>query len=286
MNKTTLHIGTVEEGAVTGYTNLKSYVNNPIGISGCLVLYVESGYAIVSANFKRKILRKGMMAVLFYDSTFWVEGSSRSFNCRYVSISYDNVEEAIFKLTSPYFWDSIMENPLIYLTKSQQHLSVGWFAQMEWICSNSLQEYRNQLLRNNIYNLFMALDSEMISWNDVQEHTLSRSRNLIIRFQKMVTQHCTQNREVSFYAEQLCISTTYLYKITSKLWNLSPKELINQQIICEIKKYLSNTDLTIKEIASLLNFDDVPYMCRLFRKHTSHSPQGYRMAIGHMTDNC
>lgn len=42
------------------------------------------------------------------------------------------------------------------------------------------------------------------------------------------------------------------------------------------KKYLSNTEMRVKEIASLLNFEDVPYMCRFFLKQTGLSPIEYR----------
>lgn len=55
-----------------------------------------------------------------------------------------------------------------------------------------------------------------------------------------------------------------------------PKELIDQQVTCAIKKYLSNTEMRVKEIASLLNFEDVPYMCRFFPKQTGLSPIEYR----------
>lgn len=271
-----LQIGIVAEGGRTGQTDFKAYGNNRIGISGCMVLLVDSGRAIVSVGFKRRVLRQGMMAALFYDDTFWIERSSSTFRCRYVALADDNVQEAIYKLTSPYFWDSLSENPLFLLNDRQQQLLNAWYEQMEWICHNSANEYTNQLLRNNIYNLFMAMDGEMAQSSDGSNKAISRSRKLIIKFLKLITWHCRTTRDVSFYAEQLCITTTYLYKLTHKRWNLSPKELIDKQTICEIKSLLSNTDMSIKEIAATLHFEDTPYMCRYFRQRTGLSPTEYR----------
>ena len=57
---------------------------------------------------------------------------------------------------------------------------------------------------------------------------------------------------------------------------LSPKELIDRQTISEIKSYLVNTDMPVKAIASNLNFEDVSYMCRYFRRLTGTSPVEYR----------
>lgn len=220
-----------------------------------------------------------LIAVLFYDDTFWIERSNCSFRCRYVALADDNVQEAIYKLTSPYFWDSLSENPLFLLNDRQQQLLNAWYEQMVWICHNSANEYTNQLLRNNIYNLFMAIDGEMTQGGMVGKKPISRSRKLIIKFLKLITLHCRKTREVSFYAEQLCITTTYLYKLTHKRWNLSPKELIDKQTICEIKSLLSNTDMSIKEIATALHFEDMPYMCRYFRQRAGLSPMEYRNGI-------
>ena len=269
-------VGTVANGGTTGQTDFKAYESNLVGISGCMVLLVDSGFAIISIGFKRRVLRRGMLAVLFYDDTFWIERSSSTFRCRYVALADDNVQEAIYKLTSPYIWDSLSENPLLRPDNGQWELLESWFEQMVWICHNSANEYTNQLLRNNIYNLFMAMDGEMTQRNAGSNKAISRSRSLIIKFLKLVALHFRTTREVSFYAEQLCITTTYLYKLTHKRWNLSPKELIDKQTICEIKSLLSNTDMSIKEIATALHFEDTPYMCRYFRQRTGLSPTEYR----------
>lgn len=271
-----LHIGIVADGGKIGETDFKAYDNNRIGINGCMVLLVDSGCAIVSVGFKRRVLRRGMMAVLFYDDTFWIERSSSTFYCRYVALADDNVQEAIYKLSSPYFWDCLSENPLFLLNKRQLQLLNDWYKQMEWICSNSANEYTNRLLCNNIFNLFMAMDSEMTKSSVGSNKAISRSRILIIKFLKLVAQHFRTTREVSFYAKQLCITTTYLYKLIHRRWKLSPKELIDQQTICEIKTLLSSTDMSVKEIASTLHFEDTPYMCRYFRQHTGLSPMEYK----------
>lgn len=43
-----------------------------------------------------------------------------------------------------------------------------------------------------------------------------------------------------------------------------------------IKNYLTYTDLSVKNIAAKLNFDDPSYMCRFFRKMTGVSPMEYK----------
>ncbi len=64
-------------------------------------------------------------------------------------------------------------------------------------------DFTDQQLRNNIYNLFMAMDGEMTQNGMGSNKAISRSRTLIIRFLKLVAQHFRTTREVSFYAQQL-----------------------------------------------------------------------------------
>lgn len=282
MNRGLLQIGLIADGGETGRCDFNSHENCLIGISGCLILLVDSGFAIVWVGAKRRVLRRGMMALLFYDDIFWVERTSRNFQCRYAALAYDNVQEPIYKLISPMFWDSLSENPLLLLSREQQALMDVWYSQMAWICKEAMGMYANDMLRNSLHNLFMAIDGEMMRDIYVERKDIGRNRILVINFLKLLAQHCRYTREVSFYAERLCVTATYLYKLTHKRLNLSPKQLIDQQAICEIKTLLSSTDMSVKEIANTMHFEDVPYMCRYFRRHTGMSPTEYRDGVGKM----
>ncbi len=128
-----------------------------------------------------------------------------------------------------------------------------------------------------IRNLLIAVDT--VAYDDNEGTFRSRRSHswvLIMGFFKLLATHCHEERDVGFYADKLSITTTYLYKLCRKYMLLSPKELIDRQTISEIKSYLVNTDMSVKAIASRLNFEDVSYMCRYFRRLTGTSPDGYR----------
>ncbi len=82
--------------------------------------------------------------------------------------------------------------------------------------------------------------------------------------------------DVKFYAEKLCITPYYLSRITARTIGVTPKELIERQIILEMKRLLTTTDISVKELAVLFHFDTVSYMARFFRRHTGFTPNEYR----------
>ena len=260
-----------------GETDFRDSCGSLIDTNGCIVLSVVSGFATATINFERHALRKGDFILLFYDSNISVDSISAGFRVRYISVAYPLVEEAIYKPLSLRFWDMLYGNPVLHPDTEQSGLLSGWWSQMEWIDRLKDGSYKEEMLKNNIRNLLMAVDT--VAYDD-NEGILRSKRNhswvLIMGFFKLLATHCHEERDVGFYADKLSVTTTYLYKLCRKYMLLSPKELIDRQTISKIKSYLVNTDMPVKAIASSLNFEDVSYMCRYFRRLTGTSPVEYR----------
>lgn len=267
------------KGIMTAETDMSEFGTTRINIDGCMLLMVESGCAIASIRLKRSVMKSGMVFLLFYDDIFWIECRSRTFSCRYLALTYENVDEAIFKLTSHNFWDSLSEINGFHLDTEQRNRLESWYSQMQWVCAEVDGKHCEAILRNNIHNLLVAMDYEMESMGIYGQDSISSGRTLVLKFMKLLPQYGRHNRSVSFYADKLCITTTYLNRLSHKWLNASPKELIGQQTISEIKTLLATTDMSVKEIASLLHFDDSPYMCRYFRHRTGLSPMEYRKGL-------
>ena len=113
-----------------GITDLKKSHGSLIDTSGCVLLLVTSGYAVY---FKRYALRKGRMALFFYDEVFRMEEISATFSARYVSLSYDLAEEAILDVPSPHFWDIVYAFPVYQATPAEWTLLNGWWEHMQWM---------------------------------------------------------------------------------------------------------------------------------------------------------
>ena len=262
----------------TGVTDLRQSHGQPITTDGCIALFVQSGCAVSMVNFKKRPLRRGDFVLLFYDGTFSIERSSSLFSARYAIFAYDLIEEAIYKPLSDRFWDALYENPVFHTSSRQQGLLDAWWRQLDWMEHMDNPANQEEMVKNSIRNLLIAIDTEVIRHQPDKAHGNEGNHAwmLILRFFKLVSLHCRETREVTFYANQLSISTTYLYKLCRKHLQMSPKEMLDRQTVTEIKTYLVNTDMPVKNIADELHFEDASYMCRYFRRMAGMSPMDYR----------
>ena len=103
-----------------------------------------------------------------------------------------------------------------------------------------------------------------------------RVRELFNRFMMLLEKDYKISRDVNYYAEQMNISSKYLTNIVSQVTGHTPKTIIDQYVILQLKMHLKRTTQSIKELAWEFHFADVSFFCRYFKKHTGLTPQQIR----------
>lgn len=134
------------------------------------------------------------------------------------------------------------------------------------------------ILQNCIYNVFLALDIVFKPmFPDLGKcYQKDQSRVLFGKFMSLLAKNFHVKRDVRYYADRLCITTDYLYKITCKIEQRTPKEIIDLFVVTELKRYLDNTEQSVKDLARLFHFEDASYLCRFFRRMAGCSVSEYR----------
>lgn len=103
-----------------------------------------------------------------------------------------------------------------------------------------------------------------------------RVRELFNRFMMLLERDYKISRDVNYYAEKMNISSKYLTNIVSLVTGHTPKTIIDQYVILQLKMHLKRTTQSIKEMAWEFHFADVSFFCRYFKKHTGLTPQQIR----------
>jgi len=85
--------------------------------------------------------------------------------------------------------------------------------------------------------------------------------------------------KVSYFADKLHFSDSYLSDLLQKETGSKAKDLIHLYVIEKAKTNLTNTDKSISEIAFELGFEYPQYFSRLFKNKTGITPKEYRVGL-------
>lgn len=263
-----------------GVTDWRKGMQCVLKIDGCLLFHCVAGRALVATDMRKTVFRRGDLLVLTADVFFSVAEVSADFSARYLSLSQAMIETAYYRIPNKALWDRLHEEPILRLSPDQRRLAAGWMDQAEWMLANLSGYERAASLSNNVYNLFVAVAAEL-GRSDVRTEPRRKDRAwaIVCRFWLLLARHACSERSVGFYADALHITSCYLNKVCRRTCGVSPKAMIDQQLVVEMKCLLADTHLAVAEIAGRLHFEDASYMCRFFRRMTGRSPLEFRHAL-------
>ena len=105
---------------------------------------------------------------------------------------------------------------------------------------------------------------------------IGRKDELYGQFTDLVRRHFRTCRDVSYYADHLCITVKYLSQVVKEQTGRPASEVIEQYVTTECKALLSSTTMSIQQIADTLNFPSQSVFGKYFKRATGMSPREYR----------
>lgn len=270
---------TPEEQFVVGDTDLRYFEEHSCRTEGGAILFCRRGSATVTVDQLRDRVTRDTLLLLLPGSILHLNERTDDFRVRFCAFSLELFSEAAYRL-DPSFFHILHEHAIIRLPDRIIEGVRNWFQMASYTYRDRGNIFRNTIIRNRLQNVLLeAFDKTQRFAPDVHSQTgTTRQANLFQRFVALVHEHCTEQREVAFYADRLCISTRYLSTIIRSVAHSTAKEFIDRSVVLEIKMLLGSTELSVQEIAYRLHFPDQSYLGRFFKKHTGVSPTEFRNA--------
>ena len=92
----------------------------------------------------------------------------------------------------------------------------------------------------------------------------------------IIRENYRPERNISFYAEKMHLSPQHLSTTIKKTTGKTLTDIISTFVIRDAQAKLRSTELTIQEIAYSLNFPDISFFGKYFKRYTGMSPKQYR----------
>ncbi len=135
-------------------------------------------------------------------------------------------------------------------------------------------DFTEELIQSSL-KIFLFL-SERISRANREGQPRHFYQDEFVQFQHLIDKNILQKNQVQFYSGQMGISSKKLNRITQAIMGKSAKNYLKDMLVLEIKRYLVNTSLSVKEISYQTGFDVPTNFVKFFKKNTGMTPVAFR----------
>ncbi len=256
--------------------NLSPVMHHLWKLEGGAIYFCRKGWAHATIDLKDYEIVENTQVVLLPGTIIRINGCSSDFTASFFGFPKEMFMEACMRF-EPIFFRFIKEQPCYVLPQENTGAINGLIRATTAIYNDRENRFRNQIAKNHLQSFMLDIYDKCYRY--FGKHKIeggTRQDEIFKSFVSLVHEHCTSQREVSFYADKLCISTKYLTGICKAVTGDSAKKIIDDFAILEIKVLLQSTELTVQEIADRLGFPDQSYLGRYFKRHEGMSPKEYQ----------
>ena len=247
----------------------KNYYFNPCKgriLSEYQILYISKGKGtFTSSSTKKTNIKKGQIIILFPGQWHtYCPSIETGWNEYYIGF-----EGTII--------DNLLQNEFISL--DSQILDIGVSEELVNLYTTAMQVARNDRKTSQQYLAGIVLHIIAMTISHSQSRNLDQnneSGQIIERAKIIMTENIHRQINIQQIAANLGTSYSWFRKAFKDYTGYSPAQYFQEQKLRKAKELLSETNLSIKEIAYKLDFSSYEYFLSFFKKRVGVTPSEYR----------
>jgi len=253
-----------------------------------ILLYCEEGELQMSLNDTQYMVHPGNVVVCMPQSLIGHYMRTPDFQAKVLAVGkhfFDDVLNDCFEV-EPNWWQKalfVRENPVWTVSDYQKRLIQSYYQLITVYTEDQQTPYRQRIIRAmaqaTAFEILAILD-EVIKKETTTTTTTTtitgQKDRILLQFMQLLNKPGNTQRDVQSYAHQMLITPKYLSAVCKEKTNRTASDWINQVMIGHVRHYLTQTNLSIKEIAYQMDFPDVSFFCKYTKKHLGLAPLDYR----------
>ena len=245
-------------------------------LEGGAIYLCRQGWAQVTINLQEYEIIENTQVIILPGSIIRINGTSADFRADFFGFPFSMIQE-VGRNLEPTFFSFLREHPCYTLPPESTTAIKILLSATSAIYADRENRFRNQIAKNHLHSFLLDVYDKCYRLFSRQQIEGKNRQDVIFKkFVHLIHEYCIAEREVTFYADKLCISTKYLTGICRSITGKAAKQIIDDFAILEIKVLLQSSDMTIQEIADKLCFPDQSYLGRYFKRHEGISPKEYQ----------
>lgn len=252
------------------------YKNYPVRLKCEIIALCMGGEIEASVNLNHFNVRKNDIIILMPGSIFQIndlKGELKIFFMGFSAKYVDQNDKAKTLLDTIY---SIMGKPKITLSDEGAGMVEKYFRFLIEIYEKFDERIHQELADNIFADVHKGISLIYKKKTVTDDATSSRAEKLSKGFTQLVMQHYKDNRNVAWYAEKLGITHAHLCSIVKQATGKTCADIISSMVIMDAKSQLKSTHQSIQAISDSLNFANMSFFGKYFKRHVGMSPLEYR----------
>lgn len=252
-------------------SSVPSYLAVPHRHKDYKISFLEEGEVTHYTDFEKYVIKAPALILLAPDQVHQRTGNTYN---KIVHISF--TRELLLTETQGLMacWEYMFGQVVIPIPNEEQRRELVSYLDLMY---DEFKQNRpqKQMVLKNLLNIFITCAARIVPCQKKGHHVaeMDSSQNKIVRQFKMLTdQHFVDTTQVAKYADMLYVTPGHLNDLIKTMTGKTAKQLIDEKRVMEAKRLLFWGELSVKEIARHLNFEDDAYFNRFFKKHTGQTP--------------
>lgn len=256
--------------AVTGYS-----------IIGCrIVMLVVAGRLDISINGRTYSLGKNTFVDILEGTRVEFTDRSADLEVYCIFTIRDFLMEVLQNIIPgpKNYLFKIMMNPVVALNDKSCAVMLTQMKLLDGSLADLGHFHREEMIRIYLRGLVLELGNILINeykWQ-MPDQSLNKRELLMANFMDLVWKNFRENREISFYARELCVSSKHLSRMVKEASGRTPHEIIAREVMALSMQLLKDKNILIQQISDVLHFSDQAAFSKFFKKYMKMSPVEYR----------
>ena len=236
-----------------------------------------SGHAQYTVDTKMHEVSAGDVIIISEEQV--VADYMLSPDCKGISLimSYDffqNIVSGVHELSALFLF--ARTHPVFHLDDKQTKSLEKDIQHIKEKIIDTGHRFRRELVMTMLKALIIDMSNIIYRFQQVGEAGQTRAEVIFRDFIQTVEKNYRTERRVSWYAQQLCITSKYLSETVRTVSKRTPSDWIDSYVTRELRVMLRNSTMSIKQIADELNFANQSFLGKYFKEHVGMSPSKFR----------
>jgi AraC-like DNA-binding protein len=230
-------------------------------------VFIESGSVTYKVDLQEITLTDGQLLFAMPNQVF--VPPAKTDNLKYFKLLFDENTLALLPQQFPFLVNPLNSQRIIFDSTSRQRVRKV-FEILNQILHIDKHPADTEIILAYLNSLLAELNAAYFK-NKEPINILNTNLSKFIEFKLVVETHLTEQPSINTIAEKLALTTNSLYRIVKEYAGVSPKDFFTNRLMIEAQRKLHYSNLSVKELAYELGFNDPDYFSRLFKKCTGKS---------------